>query len=567
MHKKMMKLTFWLTALLTLFFYCKPAHAVDAGNNVPQPPKQPVLLVYDSKNAAEHDENNIDSLQRLFVSLNLPIKTMSMAQYQPGTLKDQNYSAVVLMVNWPEAHLIKNSFVKDLENFHGKILHVGPSLTAVEKQQLQGNIQYLRHKQYFLYDKSNKYYQMLDFINSSEFVTKPAAGSQVIGQLTSQDYQDKMSHKFIPYGVIHNNIAFLPYFRSDGLSFLEASELIAQFFCRQTQSYRPLLVITGITPYSDLRRLVKVAEYLYSEGIPYAISATSVATNTNLKAYHYYTLALQHVENNGGEIFLQVPSIYAPDTAKTAYTTLRNDMTQTLTALRDNYVYPIGISAPAYWNQDELYRSAALSLSNQILLTSDPDENPLPYAQEDNYGETYGRTYYAMTASSLNTIKEGNDLDSQDDLRFSTPTAVTVPLPTSSKSFLQFKRNIKTVNLQWANPDYGDFKSCVQAGNKQISFLHGNYLVDNNLMEVPLTAAKIAADGKAQVPHGTLSGFFNVQGIILEVFIIIALIILVVLFVLGYRVYVGMFKYTNKRHKTTLGTLRKLSKKKRKEHK
>lgn len=138
----MMKLTFWLTALLTLFFYCKPAHAVDAGNNVPQPPKQPVLLVYDSKNA----ENNIDSLQRLFVSLNLLIKTMSMAQYKPGTLKDQNYSAVVLMVNWPEARLIKNSFVKDLENFHGKILHVGPSLTAVEKQQLQGNIQYLRHK-------------------------------------------------------------------------------------------------------------------------------------------------------------------------------------------------------------------------------------------------------------------------------------------------------------------------------------------------------------------------------------------------------------------------------------
>lgn len=138
---------------------------------------------------------------------------------------------------------------------------------------------------------------MLNFINSSEFVTKPAAGSQVIGQLTSQDYQDKMSHKFIPYGVIHNNIAFLPYFRADGLSFLEASELIAQFFGRQTQTYRPLLVITGITPYSDLIRLVKVAEYLYSEGIPYAISATSVATNTNLKAYHYYTLALQHVEN------------------------------------------------------------------------------------------------------------------------------------------------------------------------------------------------------------------------------------------------------------------------------
>lgn len=517
-----------LTFILMLVSFIKPVYADQTTH--------PVLLVYDSQNVADGDEKNIDSLQRLLVSLNLPVKTLSMEQYQKGDLNDQDYQALILMVNWPEAHLIKQSFVNDMQNFHGKILHIGPSLTNFEKNRLQGDIRYLRHQQYFLYNQQYKYYQMLNFVNSAQFVVKSASNSQIFGELVTQGN----ANGNVPYGVIHNNIAFLPYFKTNGLSFLEASDLIANFFGEGHNIYYPLLVIKGITPYTNLEQLTKVADYLHDEGIPFAVSATSVAVNTDLKAFKYYALALQYVENDGGNVFLHVPAVYAADTSANAFKTLRNDMTQTLTALCNNYVYPIGISAPSYWNQDGVYQSAALNLANQVLLTANDVTRP-PYIKQDNYGITYARAYYEMSLDSLNTIKGGSQYI-RAGLHFSLPTAVTTTLPMTAKAFSQFKRNLHTILFRWLNLNNDDFKSNLKVGNKTVSFQLGNYFVNNEMVDVPLATAKISNEYKKQVTRGTLSGFFNINGIILEIFIFIAMAILILLFIIGYRVYLGKFK-------------------------
>lgn len=524
---------FSLAFILAMLFAIKPVHADQT--------TRPTLLVYDSENVANGDEAKIDSLQRLLVSLNQPVKIMSMAQYQQGDLNDQNYSALILMINWPQAHLIKQTFINDMQNFHGKILHIGPSLTDFEKSQLQGDTQYLRHQQYFLYNQQYKYYQMLNFVNSAQFVVKPAANSQTFGELATQGNNQSA----VPYGVIHNNMAFLPYFKTDGLSFLEASQLMAQFFGQASKIYHPLLVIKNVTPFSNLKQLVAVADYLHDEGISFAISATSVAVNTNLKAFQYYALALQYVENDGGNIFLQVPEVYVADKTKTAFTTLRTDMTQTLTALCNNYVYPVGLSAPSYWNQDGVYQSAALGLTNQVLLTANTDVQP-PYINQDNYGMTYGRTYYEMPLSSLHTIKGGSEYV-RSQLHFAVPTAVTVSLPTTKKAFVQFKRNLNVIPLAWLNLSNDDFKSNTKVGSKDVSFQLGNYFINNEMVNVPLATAKVNNSYKHQVTRGTLSGFFNINGIILEVFIFISMAILILLFIIGYRVYLGMFKRSVKK--------------------
>lgn len=82
---------FSLAFILVMLFAIKPVHADQT--------TRPTLLIYDSENVANGDEAKIDSLQRLLVSLNQPVKTMSMAQYQQGDLNDQNYSASILMIN------------------------------------------------------------------------------------------------------------------------------------------------------------------------------------------------------------------------------------------------------------------------------------------------------------------------------------------------------------------------------------------------------------------------------------------------------------------------------------
>ena len=146
-----------------------------------------------------------------------------------------------------------------------------------------------------------------------------------------------------PYGTVVGQRGYLPYFEASGFSQVLAAQTIAQLFGKQRQ-LQPLLTITGVTPYSDLKRLTTLAQRLNTAGIPFAISTTSVADNTSLAAFSRFAKALRIVENNQGIIFLQVPVVGAAN--KQSGSLLEQTMVEEQ-PVGQRQVMPVGISAPS----------------------------------------------------------------------------------------------------------------------------------------------------------------------------------------------------------------------------
>ncbi|KLD60757.1 hypothetical protein WP50_07685, partial [Lactiplantibacillus plantarum] len=72
------------------------------------------------------------------------------------------------------------------------------------------------------------------------------------------------------------------------------------------------------------------------------------------KAYQRFAKVLRLIENRGGVIFLKTP-VVGGVTASSG-PGLSKLMDSYVIQLAQNQVYPVGISASAYWNQDRVYR-------------------------------------------------------------------------------------------------------------------------------------------------------------------------------------------------------------------
>ncbi len=140
------------------------------------------------------------------------------------------------------------------------------------------------------------------------------------------------------------------------------------------QPQPPLLTITGVTPYSDMNALLRVIRLLYHEGIPFAISTTSVDVNTKLPAFERFSAVLRAAEKRNGIIFLRTP--IETGIQRLRGRTLQRVLRTEVTALSQHNVFPVGLSSPGRWNQTLRTQTAGLSLaSTNLLLPTRPPLN------------------------------------------------------------------------------------------------------------------------------------------------------------------------------------------------
>lgn len=517
----------FLIGLLVLFglLWAAPAQAATT-------PK--VLLAYDSQNINAQAERKVDSVQRLLTSLNLEVHTIAIDQYHQGDLMRYDFQGVITMINWPQMKFSSRHFVKDRQQFTGAKLHIGPQLAPDEQQALDVQVKTVHHQQFDLI--ADQHRQLLPFSDSMQLVTQKNQ-AKTIGTLKTQTPTQQPQY---PYGVLNGRSGFLPYYQQKGLSFLAASQLISELFGRQTSQQAPLLTLTKVTPVSKLKYLDQVSQFLYQQGIPFAVSATSIQVNTDMPAFTRYMRALQKVENRNGIIFLQTPEIY--DTTKKTGPKLGRVMYRQLTDLTLHQVIPVGISTVNYWNQDEVYRTRALGFSDHVLLLPNPKTKAKVYARQSNIGGVYHRTYYALPAESLATAKSGTDLTQQSELQFSVPTAVTVNLPSTKKGVASFKRQITRSRLSWYNPATANLKTNLKIGDQTFCYQSGSYFVNDQQITIPAMQVKQKKQAKPKPYKAAMNGFFDFQSHVLIVFIIIVLAILVVFFFIGRRFYRNMFR-------------------------
>jgi len=358
------------------------------------------------------------------------------------------------------------------------------------------------------------------------------AQTQTVGYLKSQS----VDHRRYPYGTIVGRQGYLPYFSTGGYSLVMAAQTLAQLFGR-VGHHQPLLTITKVTPYSKMALLDKLSQKLYQRGIPFAISTTTVGSNAHFKAYQHFARLLRLIENRDGVVFLKAPAVGGVTTSSgPGLSTLMDNY---LIQFAQNQVYPIGISASAYWNQDAIYRQFALKKADHILWLPNP-ANPV-YAKQDNQATTFKQSIYGLDAASLETVTQGSTLGKLA-VDFPMPTAVTFTMPNSERRLKDLLRRIAHLNYQWFNPATQGTTTEITSGTASFGFRHGTYFLNGQATTITNTQPQAKKLAAVKLETSWMNRFFQTQGNVLLTFFIITFGVFIGFIFLGRRIYLNMFK-------------------------
>ena len=481
-----------------------------------------VLLVYDSQNKTQRAEKKLDALQRSLTSMNLKVKTLSQADYKSGML-DRSYLGVITMINWKEVGLTNQQFIQDRRQFNGIKLHIGQGLNQDEAAGLGGQVRKIYRQQFSLENNGNE--QLLPFSESITVLDDLPAEAEKIGTLATQQ-TDQKSYAF---GVINGKNGYLPFFRNDGLSMMTEILTIGKLFHR-VGKYQPLLTFNNVTPYSNLKILDQLSRYCYKNEIPFAISTTSVSQNTDLDAFDRYTAALRDVENRGGIVFLNAPEVSSADNSGTV---LDQKFSTYLVSLSRHQVFPVGVSAQGYWNQDKVFRNNLLKYASHWLML--PDQGEISHVEADDEALSTQTSYFAMKLSSLKEVKKSSTMS------FAIPTSLTISLPDSQTNVQMVKQELNRSQLTWYDPIDDHLQTEIETPSTLLQYKFGNYFINGKEQDIKNnnTIVKKFDDGK---PKAALTGYFKVQGNVFMIFFVIVTIVLLIFIFIGQRVYWNRFR-------------------------
>lgn len=516
----MIKKWIWLLLAMavmvgTILWHPQMGHAATTNNRV--------LLVYDSKNTTNQDQKKIDVLQRTLTAMNLRVKTVKESRYRAGELSG-DYVGVITMINWRQANLVNKSFVADREKFTGIKLHIGDNLTDQEVQNFHAQRQVLNQQQFILKDSDDQ--QLLPFSDHIELLTSVGSDAQTVGQLASQQANQRQ----YAYGTIVGKNGYLPFLNTSGLGLLLAQQTITQLF-GQTTRYQPLLTISNVSPYSNLQVLDQLSRYCYRHQIPFAVSTVSVANNTELKAFASFTSYLRRVEKRDGVVFLQAPVVGGATSKDGGH--LSEMFTSYLVSLAKYQVYPIGISAQGYWNQDQVLRHNALQKASHWLLLPNTD---VTYLKRDNMSQVATQSFVAVSANSLNTVTN------QQKAQFTVPTAVTVKLPNHAKKLAMVEKQISGMHFNWLNLEQAPTNTKIKSGTITVEHRQGQYYL-NGLHENITMHDHVKVHEKHPTQSKVLfKSFFKLQGQLIAAFFGIVLLVLLIFIMIGRHIYRNMFK-------------------------
>lgn len=502
-----------ICVMLGLFFiswFSTPINVQAANNNR-------VLLVYDSQNTSAAANQNIDALQRTLTSMNLRVKTVEQSDYKKGEL-NQHYQGVITMINWRALGLVNQSFINDRNNFSGIKLHIGQDLDETEIKELGGSSQKLYRQQFIL--KNNDDEQLLPFSNTTTIIKK-VDGAEQIGTLVTQ----QSDQKNYPFGIIKGNVGYLTSFHTKGLSLMLEVQLLGKLFHR-LGLYRPLLTFINVTPYSDLRLIDELSLYCYKMGIPFAISTTSVSQNTDLQAFSRFTATLRNIESRGGIIFLKSPEI---GSANNSGTLLNQQFSTFIVTLAQHQVFPVGLSAEGFWNQDQVLQRNYLQYADHWLML--PDQGAPDFVKQDKNAQTAKESFFAMPLSS---IKKTNNINGMD---FAIPTALTISLPNSNRHLKIVEKELKLMKFDWYDPVDDNLATEIKTPSSLLNYKHGDYYANGKQEEVQISNSLLNRQFKDGEPKAALTGYFKFQGHVFMTFFIIVTIILGIFIYLGQKVY------------------------------
>lgn len=520
----------------------------EAAMNILHPKK--VLLVYDSLRQGTDKSQEVHSIERLLSSFQYQVTSKGMDEYKQGEIKKEKYDAVITMINWPQMPLENKTFYKERDAFKGKKLHIGGNLTQNEMKNFSNQWDFLEQQNYKIIDNHGMYDEV---IGLEKYVVAPINISKKEKIVSYMQANMSPNHKKnYPYGLIEGKNAYLPFYHREGATFLSASELFAKWLGIH-QQYDPYVAILDFTPLSNMeiaKQFVNKMEKLENEII---IGATSSAANTDLNTFKVYlSLLRQFSLNKQSVVYLNTPAL---NNVGDTNNQLMSIMQQEVSTFIENSIFPLGISAPAYWNFDSFYQNSALSFAQATLLY-EFDKTPV-YHTKTNTSLVYPVMFYDIKASQLENINWHIN-GKYTDFRFPMPVTISYPFPNDKEQLNKMYHNILNDPFPPTSSYLYTFKTGVSTQTQSIIgmdgriTLNGEPIVNLNLGQLKERREKFEKNAKKMQQQASVTvekNAMNRLNDILVIVIVVTLIILIIMLFIGRKLYRRMFISEDKKIK------------------
>ena len=424
-------------------------------------------------------------------------------------------------------------------------------MTADEKQNFPGNWQEINQQSFILKGQNNRYEQQVDFQRQIQLLDQVTGNEQALSQLVAANG----TNQTYPFGIINGQNAYLPFFSSQGATLLSSIQLIAQWLGVHG-NYVPYVDVRDFTPLSSFTATKEFIKNLDSFEGNMIITTTSTTQNTDTKTFKNYLKFLKEMtRDNRAVVYLNVPALNGVDSSNDD--TLMNMLTQEISTLIENKIFPLGISAPTYWNFDKYYQLNALNFGDATLLYN--QVNNQDYHTQTSTAKAYQTMFFAIPHSALKNIK-WNINGRYTDFTFPMPVTVDYHFPNSKAKAEKINREIKALPFAPENQYLYQFNTGISTQTQNLRGENGVIsLNETPVSEIDFHQIKQQTAGiqknQDQTGHLTTKGIVDKINNVLIVIIVVTLIVLLGMLAIGRKLYLRMFK--NRNLKRTKGAKKK----------
>lgn len=272
--------------------------------------KGKVLIVHDNFNSFSYDNNIIYSVKELLGAFNTEVKVMNLDNYKEKEIYNYDY---VFVIGIDEEINKKSFFIEDLRNYNKKICWIGKGIDIFLQNNPKYNMRYIGTK----WDITETYYsnkKNMNISNMRKFYLDSNKGFTVLKPYSKDTkiYAYLSNGKdYFPYIINEKNLWHVSQIDNSSVIFFIFSDVLNDIFkVDKFREEKVFIRIEDVNPLMDINKLKSIADFLYSEDIPFMISLvpavidTKTGYTTGISDKKEFIETIKYMQKKGGAVIL-----------------------------------------------------------------------------------------------------------------------------------------------------------------------------------------------------------------------------------------------------------------------
>ncbi len=260
--------------------------------------KDKALIVYENQKTFSYNENVVNHLNELLYRFNNQVDNVYINDYKADQINNYNSVFVINVEN----QITNNEFIKDLNSYNDKIYWVGNRVQDLLYNNKKYNLEY-----------DNQTYNIKSLIYKGKEVLVNGDNKFNLVKYTDKNVEVlstmKDSYNEYPYVIKDKNLYYISEYKP-GQSFIFEDTLNDFYNVEKADKGKVFVRIEDVHMFRDKDKLKEIADYLYSENVPFMIALIPAYINENsgkintLNDDKEFVETIKYMQDRGGSVVL-----------------------------------------------------------------------------------------------------------------------------------------------------------------------------------------------------------------------------------------------------------------------